>query len=110
MTNLTLSKDRKAMSASSLFPSYLLVKKEITATKNRIHSLLKQGLLPFTKEYIFGGSSFSTQTLASSDHAAARSLQLYIAGLYEPRLSANCLMGGEIISSFTNRNFKALKI
>jgi transposase len=38
----------------SLFSSYVLVKKEITATKNRIHSLLKQALLPFTKEYIFG--------------------------------------------------------
>jgi transposase len=38
----------------SLFSTYVLVRKEITATKNRIHSLLKQHLYPFTKEYIFG--------------------------------------------------------
>lgn len=38
----------------SLFSSYVLMRKEITATKNRIHSLLKQALFPFTKEYIFG--------------------------------------------------------
>jgi transposase len=38
----------------SLFSTYVLVRKQVTATKNRIHSLLKQHLLPFTKEYIFG--------------------------------------------------------
>jgi transposase len=38
----------------SLFSTYQLMRKQITATKNRIHSLLSQNLLPFTKKYIFG--------------------------------------------------------
>jgi len=38
----------------ALFSTYILIRKEITATKNRIHSLLKQNLFPYTKEYIFG--------------------------------------------------------
>ena len=38
----------------ALFSTYTLIRKQITATKNRIHSLLKQNLFPFTKEYIFG--------------------------------------------------------
>jgi len=38
----------------SLFTTYRLMRKQIGAVKNRIHSLLKQNLLPFTKEYIFG--------------------------------------------------------
>jgi hypothetical protein len=37
----------------ALFSTYSLIRKQITATKNRIHSLLKQNLFPFTKEYIF---------------------------------------------------------
>jgi transposase len=38
----------------SLFASYRIIRKQITQTKNRIHSLLKENLYPFTKEYIFG--------------------------------------------------------
>jgi transposase len=38
----------------ALFTTYRLLRKHIGATKNRIHSLLKQNLKPFTKEYIFG--------------------------------------------------------
>jgi len=38
----------------SLFSTYQLMRKQITSTKNRIHSLLSQNLLPFTKKYIFG--------------------------------------------------------
>jgi transposase len=33
----------------SLFSTYQLVKKQITSTKNRIHSLLKQNLFPFSR-------------------------------------------------------------
>jgi transposase len=38
----------------ALFSTYILIRKQITVSKNRIHSLLKQNLFPFTKEYIFG--------------------------------------------------------
>ena len=38
----------------SLFATYRSLRKEIGRTKNRIHSLLKENLYPFTKEYIFG--------------------------------------------------------
>ena len=38
----------------SLFATYRTLRKKIGCTKNRIHSLLKENLYPFTKEYIFG--------------------------------------------------------
>lgn len=38
----------------SLFATHILLKKQRAQLKNRIHSLLKQNLFPFTKEYIFG--------------------------------------------------------
>jgi transposase len=38
----------------SLFTSYRMIRRHIGSLKNRIHSLLKQNLHPFTKEYIFG--------------------------------------------------------
>jgi len=38
----------------ALFTTYRTLRKEIGRTKNRIHSLLKENLYPFTKEYIFG--------------------------------------------------------
>ena len=41
----------------ALFTTYRLMRKQICCTKNRIHSLLKQNLKPFTKEYIFGKKS-----------------------------------------------------
>ncbi len=41
----------------ALFTTYRLLRKQIGITKNRIHSLLKQNLKPFTKEYIFGKKS-----------------------------------------------------
>lgn len=41
----------------SLFTTYRLERKQVISVKNRIHSLLKQNLYPFTKEYIFGVKS-----------------------------------------------------
>ena len=38
----------------SLFTSKRLIRKQIGSIKNRIHSILKQNLHPFTKQYIFG--------------------------------------------------------
>jgi transposase len=46
--------DQTIQDLRSLFTSYRLIRKQIGAHKNRIHALLKQHLLPFTKEYIFG--------------------------------------------------------
>jgi transposase len=41
----------------ALFTTYRIIRKQIAQTKNRIHSLLKENLFPFTKEYIFGKKS-----------------------------------------------------
>jgi transposase len=38
----------------SLFTTYRMFRRHIGAVKNRIHSLLKQNLFPFTKTFIFG--------------------------------------------------------
>jgi transposase len=46
--------DQVVQDLRSLFTSYRMIRRQIGAIKNRIHSLLKQNLLPFTKEYIFG--------------------------------------------------------
>jgi len=46
--------EQRIQDLRSLFTSYKLIKKEIGAIKNRIHSILRQNLYPFTKEYIFG--------------------------------------------------------
>ena len=45
--------DQTIQDLRSLFTSCRMVRR-IGAVKNRIHALLKQDLLPFTKEYIFG--------------------------------------------------------
>ena len=37
-----------------LFTTVKLLRKQVGSTKNRIHSILKQNLFPFTKQYIFG--------------------------------------------------------
>lgn len=37
----------------ALFTTYKIIKKQITMTKNRIHSLFKQNLKPYYKTYIF---------------------------------------------------------
>jgi transposase len=41
----------------ALFSTYQLMRKQIVASKNRIHSLLSQNLFPFTKKFIFGKKS-----------------------------------------------------
>lgn len=46
--------DSRIQSLRALFTSYKQVRKQIVSAKNRIHALLKQNLMPFTKTYIFG--------------------------------------------------------
>jgi transposase len=55
----------------ALFSTYTLIRKQITATKNRIHSLLKQNLFPFTKEYIFGKKTRPSIRAISEDPVLA---------------------------------------
>jgi len=49
--------ERIIQNLRSLFTTYKFIRKHIAGTKNRIHSLYKQELYPFTKEYIFGKKS-----------------------------------------------------
>jgi transposase len=51
----------------ALFATYRTLRKEIGRTKNRIHSLLKENLYPFTKEYIFGKKTRKQIRAISSD-------------------------------------------
>jgi len=51
----------------ALFATYRSLRKEIGRTKNRIHSLLKENLYPFTKEFIFGKKSRLEIRKISSD-------------------------------------------
>jgi transposase len=46
--------EQTVQSLRALFTTYNMLKKQIGQVKNRIHSILKQNLYPFTKEYIFG--------------------------------------------------------
>ena len=46
--------DKTIQDLRSLFTTYKLIRKQIGQVKNRIHSLLKQNLFPFTKTFIFG--------------------------------------------------------
>jgi len=60
----------------SLFTTYNLMKRHIGAIKNRIHSLLKQHLQPFTKEYIFGKKTRSHIRLITINPVADYQLKL----------------------------------
>lgn len=46
--------EKTIQSLRGLFVTYRLLRKQTTSIKNRIHSLYKQNLMPFTKTYIFG--------------------------------------------------------
>jgi transposase len=51
----------------ALFATYRTLRKQVGQTKNRIHSLLKENLFPFTKEYIFGKKTRKTIRVISQD-------------------------------------------
>lgn len=46
--------DESIQKLRSLFSTNKLLQKQVTQIKNRIHSIFKQNLCPFTKQYIFG--------------------------------------------------------
>jgi transposase len=51
---------KETRSLRSLFAACRALRKEIGRTENRIHSLLKENLCPFAKEYVFGKKSRET--------------------------------------------------
>jgi transposase len=60
----------------ALFATYRILRKEIGQTKNRIHSLLKENLYPFTKEYIFGKKTRIEIRNISSDNVLSFQINL----------------------------------
>ena len=65
----------------ALFATYRALRKEIGQTKNRIHSLLKENLYPFTKEYIFGKKSRKEIKNISSDFVLSFQINLLMDSL-----------------------------
>ena len=62
----------------ALFTTYGTLRKEIGHTKNRIHSLLKENLFPFTKEYIFGKKTRKEIRTISDDAVLSFQINLLI--------------------------------
>jgi transposase len=60
----------------ALFATYRTLRKEIGRTKNRIHSLLKENLYPFTKEYIFGKKARKEIRTVSNDSVLSFQINL----------------------------------
>jgi transposase len=67
--------DEKTQVLRALFTSYKQIRKQIVSTKNRIHSLLKQNLMPFTKKYIFGKEG--RKTIKALTMSESLKFQLY---------------------------------
>jgi len=65
----------------ALFATYRALRKEIGQTKNRIHSLLKENLYPFTKEYIFGKKARKEIRNISSDYLLSFQINLLMDSL-----------------------------
>jgi transposase len=67
---------KKIRDLRALFASYRTLRKEIGRTKNRIHSLLKENLYPFTKEYIFGKKARKEIRTISDDYLLSFQINL----------------------------------
>lgn len=67
--------DEKIRQLRSLFTTYNLITKEITMTRNRIYSVFKQHLQPFTRHYIFRVLRYD---LAAVDLAEEYQLQVQV--------------------------------
>ena len=65
----------------ALFATYRALRKEIGQTKNRIHSLLKENLYPFTKEFIFGKKTRKEIRNISSEHLLSFQINLLMDSL-----------------------------
>jgi len=62
----------------ALFATYRILRKEICCTKNRIHSLLKENLYPFTKEYIFGKKTRLAIRKITKDYLLSFQINLFM--------------------------------
>jgi transposase len=67
---------KKIRDLRALFATYRTLRKEIGRTKNRIHSLLKENLFPFTKEFIFGVKSRKEIRVISDDYTLSFQINL----------------------------------
>ena len=65
----------------ALFATYRALRKEIGQTKNRIHSLLKENLFPFAKEYIFGKKARIEVRKISGDYLLSFQINLLMDSL-----------------------------
>jgi transposase len=75
----------------SLFASYRIIRKQIAQTKNRIHSLLKENLHPFTKEYIFGKKTRKTIRTISQDQILSFQINFWMDSLEQLESSFDIL-------------------
>ncbi|AEF86743.1 hypothetical protein TREPR_3886 [Treponema primitia ZAS-2] len=75
----------------SLFASYRIIRKQITQTKNRIHSLLKENLYPFIKEYIFGKKTRKAIRAISQDQILSFQINLCMGSLEQLESSFDIL-------------------
>ena len=66
----------------SLFATYRLLRKQVVCIKNRIHSLLKQNLYPYTKEYIFGKKSRKLIRNISKDDVLSFQINIFVITSY----------------------------
>ena len=67
---------REIRDLRALFATYRSLRKQIGQTKNRIHSLLKENLYPFTKEYIFGKKTRNRIRSISNDYLLSFQINL----------------------------------
>jgi transposase len=83
---------REIRDLRALFATYRTLRKEIGRTKNRIHSLLKENLYPFTKEYIFGKKSRKAIRKISQDGILTFQINLLMDILEKLEESFECLV------------------
>jgi transposase len=65
----------------ALFATYRTLRKEIGQTKNRVHSILKENLYLFTKEFIFGKKNRKEIRVISEDEVLSFQINLLMDSL-----------------------------
>lgn len=92
----------------ALFATYRIIRKQITQTKNRIHSLLKENLFPCTKEYIFGKKTRSSIRTLSDDQILSFQINFLMDSLEQ--LEANFALLEEKILAAGSPVFRQIDI
>ena len=83
----------------ALFTTYRLLTKEITSTKNRIHSLLKQNLFQLSRESIFNKKNRATVRGISNDVTLSFQLNLLFDSLEHLEMSMEKLTSDILIAA-----------